>query len=345
MVLPSGGELTTELRSAGIEVIVRPLGVLRRGLMKPSGLARITAAAALDSAALGRLVRRRRLALVHSNTSVVLGGAGAAALARVPHVWHVREIYAGFDRAWAGYRRLLASAAALPCVSSATASQFASNVRARVIPDGLAADVKVVARGAARAALELDEGSPTIACIARISDWKGQDVLLRSLATDPMRARRVVGLIAGQPWPGAEGRLAALRRLAVELGVDDRVRFLGFRDDLGTVLGAADLIAVPSVRPDPLPGSAIEAAAAGCTVIASNHGGLPEIIRDRRTGRLFAPGDADALSRVAAELLDDEPKRSRLGQAAAADVRARFAPGQLLSALQSLYDELLGSAA
>jgi glycosyltransferase involved in cell wall biosynthesis len=76
-------------------------------------------------------------------------------------------------------------------------------------------------------------------------------------------------------------------------------------------------------------------------VIASDHGGLPEIIRDGETGRLVAPSDPRPLAQVAAELLDDPGRRERLGSAAAADVRARFAPERLLADVQSLYDELL----
>ena len=79
----------------------------------------------------------------------------------------------------------------------------------------------------------------------------------------------------------------------------DRVRIVGFRDDVENVYGAADVVAVPSTQPDPLPGAAIEAAAAGCAVVASAAGGLPEIIRDGETGRLVAPGDAGALARSA----------------------------------------------
>src|SRR6202011_1411649 len=133
----------------------------------------------------------------------------------------------------------------------------------------------------------------------------GQNVLVRALAQPALRERGAIGLIAGEPWPGAEERRAAVTELAARLGVSDRVRLVGFRNDVDTVYGAADLIAVPSTAPDPLPGAAIEAAAAGCAVIASAHGGLPEIIRERETGRLIAPGDPGALAQTAAELLDD----------------------------------------
>jgi glycosyltransferase involved in cell wall biosynthesis len=290
---------------------------------------------------LARLIRERDVALVHSNTSVVLDGAWAASIARVPHVWHVREIYSRFGRAWPVYRRVLARAAAVPCVSLATAAQFGTLGSVRVIPDGLASEVTRAPREQARAALDLDSGAPTIAVLGRISDWKGQDLLVRALAEPALAEASAIGLVAGDPWPGAESRLARVRELAARLGVDSRVRFLGFRADVGNVLGAADLVAVPSTRPDPLPGSAIEAAAAGVPVIASADGGLPEIIRDGETGVLVPAGDHAALALAARKLLDDLGLRERLGRAASRHVRERFAPERLLDSIQSLYDEVL----
>jgi glycosyltransferase involved in cell wall biosynthesis len=327
-----------------VEVIVHPLSVLRRELVSAAGLAGMVAAAARDGYRLRRLVRDRGVALLHSNTSVVLSGFAAAAASRVPHVCHVREIYpgSGFERAWPVYRRMLATATALPCVSAATAAQFGGMVAGvRVIGDGVAVARGRAQRSAARAALGLTLDVPAIAVLGRISSWKGQDLLVRALAQPELAAIGTVALIAGAVWPGADDRLAAVTSLTAELGVQDRVRLLGFRDDVETVYGAADLVAVPSIAPDPLPGAAIEAAAAGCAVIAADHGGLPEIVRDGVTGRLFPPGDAAALARVARALLDDPAARERLGAAAAADVCERFAPARLLYRVQALYDEVL----
>src|SRR5205085_8442948 len=118
------GELADDLSRDGVEVQIRPLAVLRRSLMSARGVSRVAAAWASDAGGLGRLARSREVALVHTNTSVTLGGAAAARVAGAPHVWHVREIYAGFDRWFPAYRRLLLSADALPCVSEATRRQF-----------------------------------------------------------------------------------------------------------------------------------------------------------------------------------------------------------------------------
>lgn len=343
-MLAEDGDLGDDLRAAGVEVLVRPLAVLRRALLTPAGMARIAAAVAADAVALGRLVRTRDVALVHTNTSVTLGGAAAARLAGVPHVWHVREIYAGFERAWPVYRRLLRTAAALPCVSEATRAPLGDTPRARVLHDGLAVAPVRAGRAVARAALGLPGDAFVVAILGRISAWKGQDVLIRALA-DPALARSgTIVLLAGDPWPGEERHEQALRTLAAELGVHDRVRFAGFRADVENVYGCADVVAVPSTQPDPLPNSALEAAAAGCCVVAARHGGLPEIIGDGVTGRLVAPGDPAALAAALAALRDDAAERARLGAAAATDVRARFAPERLLAEAQDLYDTLLPPA-
>jgi glycosyltransferase involved in cell wall biosynthesis len=338
VVLPGPGVLSEVLRAGGIEVIERPLAVIRRTLAHPRGIASLARAVARDAAALRALIARRGVGIVHSNTSVVLGGAAAAGLARVPHVWHVREIYSRFGALWPAHRRVLLTASALPCVSRATAAQFGGAQRATVIPDGLAVDARRAPRAQARRALSLDPSAPVIAVLGRISDWKGQDLLVRALAEPELHERGAIALIAGEPWPGAEERRERVVALAQRLGVQDRVRLVGFRSDVETLYGAADLIAVPSTEPDPLPGAAIEAAAAGCAVLASAHGGLPEIISDGETGRLFAPGDAAALARIAGQLLDDDRERQRLGSAAGIDVRRRFASARLIQKISALYD-------
>jgi glycosyltransferase involved in cell wall biosynthesis len=341
VVLPERGELAGDLEEARVEVHVRPLAVLRRGLLSPTGLPGLALRLAGDARALGRLAREREVALVHTNTSVTLGGVAAARAAGAPHVWHVREIYAGFERWLRVHRRLLRSAAALPCVSEPVRAQLAGAPQAAVLHDGLAMAPASLDRGSARAALGLAEEGVVVALVARISGWKGHDMLVRALADPALAGADVRVVLAGAPWPGQERHLSALRELAAELGVADRVTLVGYRPDPAEVYAAADLVAVPSTRPDPLPNAALEAAAAGRCVVGSDHGGLPEIVRHGETGVLVAPGDPGALARALAVLAADPERRARMGAAAAADVRERFAPERLLERVQALYDRLL----
>ncbi len=337
------GELREDLQAAGVEVVVRPLSVMRRASMSPAGLAGVAGALARDGGGLARLARRRGVDLIHTNTSVTLGGSVAARIARIPHVWHVREIYTGFERYWPAYSRLLLSADALPCVSPATCAQFAGDRRALVIHDGLGLEPWREPRDAARAALGLPAEAFVCAILGRISTWKGQDMLIRALADPALAAgaESTIALVAGDPWQGEERKLDELRALAAQLGVGERVRFSGFRSDVENVYGAADVICVPSTQPDPLPNAALEAAAAGCCVVAADHGGLPEILRDGATGVLVAPGDPAALAAALAALRGDRAWRELLGEAAAADVRERFAPALLLARTQALYDDVI----
>jgi glycosyltransferase involved in cell wall biosynthesis len=346
VVLPERGRLAGALEQAGVEVHTRALAVVRSGLLHPRGLAQTGLAAAADARELARLARSLGASLIHSNTSVILGGAPAARIARLPHVWHVREIYAGWARIWPAWRRaLLAGAGALPCVSEATRAQFGDAPRARVCYDGLARIPARAERARARAALALPADAFVCATLGRISPWKGQSVLARALARPALAQLGAIGVIAGEAWPGEQHRELALTGLARELGLGDRLRLIGFHDDVSSVLGAADVVVVPSTRPDPLPGAALEAAAAGCCVVAANHGGLPEILRDGSTGRLVAPGDPDALATALSFLASHPEEILRLGAGAARDVRARFGADALLERVEGIYDELLGGPA
>jgi glycosyltransferase involved in cell wall biosynthesis len=343
VVLPEHGELAADLRGAGVDVRVRPLAVMRRALMSPRGISRVTAAWAADAGGLGRLARAQDAAVVHTNTSVTLGGAAAARIAAIPHVWHVREIYAEFERWWPAYRRLLCTADALPCVSEATCEQFGDAAIARVLPDGLPALPDPLARAQARGALGLDEDVFVAAVLGRISSWKGQEILARALADPALAERGAVGLIAGAAWRGEQRHERALSELGGRLGLGDRLRMLGFRDDPETIYGAADVVVVPSTQPDPLPNAAIEAAASGCCVVAAGHGGLPEILRSGETGVLVAPSDPMALAHALSDLAADPERVARLGAAAREDVRERFSAKRLLDSLQALYDELVAN--
>ncbi|UTI67068.1 glycosyltransferase family 4 protein [Paraconexibacter antarcticus] len=344
VALPEDGELSEDLRAAGIEVLVRPLAVLRRSIMSPAGLSRVVAAWAADAGGLGRLARARGVALVHTNTSVTLGGSAAARVASIPHVWHVREIYTGFDRWWPAYRRLLTTADALPCVSRATRDQFGGLGRATVLHDGLAVVPRRADRAASRAALGLPPDATVLAVLGRVSGWKGQDVAVRALGDAALRDRSdVVLAIAGDPWRGEERHLREVHELAAGLGLRDRVRHVGFQDDVDVVYGAADVVLVPSKQPDPFPNAALEAAGAGCCVVASDHGGLPEMLADGRTAVLVPPDDPAALAAAVAGLVDDPARRERLGAAAAADIAERFSTARMLERIQALYDVLLSA--
>lgn len=325
-LLPFEGPLARDLRGLGVHVLTGPVGVLRREALSPAGVPRLARRLAWQRRNLERLLREHEIDVVHANTSVVLGLRAVAPRLVV----HVREIYPRTPLLWPAHRRAILAADRVLCVSEATRAALGGG---EVVHDGLAVEPRRAPRTAARRALGLPEDAFVVAVLGRISAWKGQEVMVRALGTG------MVGLIAGDAWPGQEHREQRLRAVAAACRAD--VRFAGFRDDVATVYGAADVVAVPSTAPDPLPNSALEAAAAGCCVVAARHGGLPEIVRDGQTGRLVAPGDAEALGAALAALAADPVQRARLGAAAAADLADRFAAGRLAERLMAVYEEIV----
>ena len=338
VVLPSEGPLADRLRTAGVEVRVHPLAVLRRRTLTARGVARLAPALRRDQRLLAELAAERDVALVHSNTSVVLVQPND-----IPHVVHVREIYTGAvgrgaGLGWGRLRRRLLQADALVCVSNAVARQFPPG-HAEVVHDGLAREPVRAERMQARAELGLPADAFVVALLGRIADWKGQDVLARALARgDLIDDIEAVGLIAGDGYgdPGPERELAELRD---SLGLGDRLVMPGFIDP-DQAFGAADVVVVPSTRPDPFPNSALEAAAAGLPVVAASHGGLPEIVRDGESGLLVTPGDPAALARALRELADDPERRLRMGELAAADAHERFDPQRMLAEMRAVYERV-----
>jgi glycosyltransferase involved in cell wall biosynthesis len=193
----------------------------------------------------------------------------------------------------------------------------------------------------ARKALGLDADRFVVAVVGRVSDWKGQDVLARALAERPLAEIGAVGVVVGDAAPLQSHHARDLAGLRDQLGLGERFRLLGFRDDLEAVFGAADVVAAPSTHPDAFPNAVLEAAAAGVPVVGVDVGGLPEIVRDGVTGRLVPRPEPPALAGALRQLADDPDAARRLGADAAADVRERFDLGRMLDALQERYDCLV----
>lgn len=331
-VLPERGELAERLEQAGAEVVAHPLAVLRRRLANPSGAVGLARALRRDRAELGALARERGVALVHSNTSVILSGGAVARAARVPHLVHVREIYPPLRVAWPVMRRRLLRADALACISGAVQRQFGGSARTRLLYDGLPRVPEPSGRSRAREQLGLPAEAFVAAFVGRLSDWKGQDVLARALALEPLSELGAIGLVAGDEAPGS-GQGGQLDRLAAELGIEERLLRLGFVEDTDAVFGAADALVVPSKRPEPLGLVALEAIAAGLPVVASNQGGVAEVVREADAGTLIPPDDPAALATALRTLADNPVVVGGLPQ--------RFTVERMLAELQALYDELV----
>lgn len=133
---------------------------------------------------------------------------------------------------------------------------------------------------------------------------------------------------------------ASLQHLVASLGLQDRVRFLGWRMDVDCLIASWDVLVIPSLE-EAFPLSALEAMAAARPVVASRVGGLPELIVDGVTGRLVPPGDTEALVRCIAELAQNRQQLAHMGDEGWDRVHRLFSAARMSQQTAQLYDGLL----
>jgi glycosyltransferase involved in cell wall biosynthesis len=159
--------------------------------------------------------------------------------------------------------------------------------------------------------------APILVCAGNLIPRKGHEVLLRALARCTEHSWTL-------QLAGEGGERAELCQLASELGLRDRIEFLGelSPDAMPAFFTNADLFILPSFS-EGRSNALLEAMAAGLPVVASAIDGITELVEEDRTGRMFPPGDEQALATVLRSLLQDAPARAKLGAAAHAEICRR----------------------
>lgn len=283
-----------------------------------------------------RLIRTHRVGLIHANSAAVLQFVIPAAIfANVPVLAHLHNDYPRRSR----YAFLAHLADLLVGVSELIVAPFAADgvavERRRVIFNGIDPTRFGPLPADPRTEFGLSPDEFVIATVGSLIRRKGHDVLLRAMAGLEAQGRPARLLIAGE---GSER--AALEALARDLGITGSVRFLGEFSNPGPLYAAADVFVLAS-RSEALPLALLEAAHFALPAVASQVGGIPEIVRDGETGMLVPPDDPAALSDALSRLMADAALRRTIGAAAQAQARAHFTVLAMLTSFEKAYADLL----
>jgi glycosyltransferase involved in cell wall biosynthesis len=185
-----------------------------------------------------------------------------------------------------------------------------------------------------RAELNVGAGTIVAGIVARLTEQKAHSVLFQSMASTP-GLEQLHLIVVG------DGHLRApLEKQAGDLGIADRVRFLGARRDLGNLMSAMDMFVMPSLW-EGLPLSMVLAMGAALPVVATSVAGIPEVVQDGQTGLLVPPNDAPALGAALRKLVQGPALRRDLGLAARASALPRYGVDGYVSSVTALYDRLL----
>jgi glycosyltransferase involved in cell wall biosynthesis len=289
--------------------------------------------------ALRRLLVEQRPDVLHTHTSKAGTTGRLAALAArsarprtVVHTFHGHVLSGYFspakERAFRLIERTLAHASdALIAVSDEVRDDLvgfhiAPASKIRVVTYGFDLDARVRSSSDKRS----DESF--------VAGWAGRLTAVKR----PLDLIRVAAAVDGCTLVLAgDGELRGdAERLARELGVEDRVRFLGYVGDIGDWYASFDVFLLTSLN-EGTPVVAIEALAAGVPVVATDAGGTRTVVDDGETGFVVPVGDVDALADRVAQLRDDPALRARFGEVGAARMRERFSIDRMVDAVDRLY--------
>jgi glycosyltransferase involved in cell wall biosynthesis len=294
-----------------------------------------------------RLARRERCRIIHaSGVKATLVARIVGRLIGAEVIVHVHDLVYPARGVRALHRLFSRTTDLGMCVSRAVEDVAAegyhvSRKRLRVVYNGIELDhvrnIAPDARAAIRAELGIPAAAGVLALVGRIYPVKGHRAMLRMMARIARHCPEThLALVGDGP------DRAACEALSSELGLQSRVHFLGHRDDVPLVLAAADIVVVPS-ESEGLCLAAIEGLAAGKPVVAYAVGGLPEVVSDRKDGRLIAAGNQDEFVQAVVGLLQDPMLRATYG-GVGTQAAEKFSLERHVNALLRCYGEVEGAA-
>ena len=183
-------------------------------------------------------------------------------------------------------------------------------------------------RSRTRAMLGASADEVVILAASRLEPWKGHLDLIRALSRLSSRPW-TLWIAGGGERPHERAYLSSIVAEVRNLGVESRVKLLGERRDVRSLLAGADLLAQANLEPEPFGVIFAEALLAGVPVVTTNAGGAPEIVAPA-CGRLVPPRDLTALATALDELISDSELRARLGAAGPAHAASRCDPSVVL---------------
>jgi glycosyltransferase involved in cell wall biosynthesis len=349
MLLLEDGPFHKVLKDEGVKVNVIPTPKSLLNIRTSSGLNSLTALPALWQTAQQIAHTAKGFDILYANSQKAFIAAGLATfIGTPPLVWHLRDIMTA--KHFSAVNRRIAitlanlRAAQVWVASQATADAFVlaggRQELVKVMYDGIASDrfdrVSVDEIDSVRQELRIRD-QPLVGLFSRLSYWKGQHVLLEALRELP----NVHGLFVGKELFGEDEYVAKIQALASVPELVNRVHWLGFREDIPALMRACDIVIHASTEPEPCARIAVEGQLAQRPVIASNAGGMPEIIEDGVTGCLVSPGDAKALASTIQKLFNNPDIAHRIAQQGQKSAQTKFSPSRCLGELDKTMESLI----
>lgn len=334
VVLPTSGPLKKEIECLNIKTyeVKSPWWVRGRHnafwTIVQFGHCMVREVLALPS--LYQIIKHEQIDVVYTNTVVIFSGAISAFIARIPHIWHIREIIPGNPNLYFFFpnkllfRLVLGWSSVIIANSNATAAQFQES--------GSTQKIKVIYNAVDPEEFKVSAPSPNIDGVSP-EDWlvsvvgtlqrrKGQDDAIRAVKIAKESIPNVKLLLIGS---GDKSFTGDLKRMVSKLNLSGKVVFTGYRHDVPQILAHCKALLVPSWE-EPFGRTTIEAMVAGVPVIGTNSGGTKEIIEEGITGYLVLPRDPLKMAEKMVELYNHPELANKMGNNGKKIAKEKFTP-------------------
>jgi glycosyltransferase involved in cell wall biosynthesis len=346
VVCPEEGSLLAEASSLGVPSFPVP-SIQARYTCNPVTLAGYLVSIGRALSKLRRTFKTLAPDILHANTVRAGIVATIATVGKdIPIVWHTHDILPGhpltilirFLAQSSSRIQLVACSEAAACSMRLT---ICSRVPVTVIHNGVDTDKfksSPNARATKREELGLGSSVLAIGIVGQVTRRKGQLGLIRAFAEVHRAIPDAVLMVVGSPMFNKDHEyFRELEQEVHSLHLEGKVRFLGQRTDIPALMQSFDVVVLNSdVEPFAL--VLAEAMMAGKAVIATNSGGVPEIVQDGRNGELVEVGDQQALAAALLGLARDPDRREQYGREATRTIQATFTKEQYIAKWQALYD-------
>lgn len=306
VVLPNKGPLYEELIKINVEVLVLPVIKVSRSFFQLSNLLKLPFNIYRSIYTLKKKLGLRNIHIIHSNTLAVFLGAFYAKIYGIKHIWHVHEIIKYPKLAAKFYPKLVYFFSDIVVFNSqASAKQLYSfkpklKNKSVVIHNGLDRetnfiDEKLIQKKRKEIYSNIKKTSIILSLVGRINKHKGHNLLLDVFEELKEKYDNIYLLFIGSTIKSQDFLLAELKNKIKEKKIENLVKVIGFQKDIWFYYDIIDVLIVPTLDPEPFGLVAVEGMLSKKPVIASNHGGLIEIIKHKKTGLLFEPNNHNAL--------------------------------------------------
>lgn len=354
VVVCADGPLVANLRALGIttHIIILDDGVLETrkeslGMASLLQLKKVTAIVSY-SFKLASVLRELDADLVHANSlKADLIGAFAAKLAGVPIIWHIRDritedylpgrvaqIFRYLCRFVPDHVITISQATGEPLVKPQTPGGK-SNRKLTIVHDGIAPNA---IRSNTRQWESTDQ--VRIGIIGRLSPWKGQHIFLKAASQVRRSSPNVIFQVVGSALFGEKEYETELARLVEELELGQSVEFLGFCDNVLDVIENMDIVVHASTIGEPFGQVVVEGMASQKPVIATNGGGVPEIIQHEQSGMLIPMNDEHSMAEAILDLLNNPNKARQLGVNGQKRVQEKFLIEHTARKIEKVYEHV-----